>query len=246
MTSLNKSEDTSLSSAADMNETSRPNQQLQRYSITCHSVYPVIVCSDGFLMCVLRLGSAYATQPRLIRELMNNSIGLLNTLSDKPVDVIRAHSGRDGEDSDGPVPDWDLQTHQSGAESAAASSADSGVDSNEKNNTERRRSSQTKIAEGKIIFSFLPQIIPVSMQTLEQSRATRVEYAFESLQAAWALLTSMQTARALLDTAECDRTAKSVLLVFTRFAKLLLNMDWDDFKSLNAFKQGLLLIKTFY
>lgn len=92
MSFSNKSDDTSLSSTADFNDSKAAanqnlNSQQQKYSLACHPVYPVLVCSDGFLMCILRISSAYSTQPRLIRELMNNSIGLLNSLSDKPVDV---------------------------------------------------------------------------------------------------------------------------------------------------------------
>ena len=247
--SFNKSDDTSLSSTIDINEGENSkanlNSQQQKYSLACHPVYPVLVCSDGFLMCVLRINSAYATQPRLIRELMNNSIGLLNSLSDKPVDVVVGNNIEG--DKDDQIPEWGFQANQS------SESSDSGVDSNEKipketasvvSNTNQRRSSlsasQSKIAEGKIIFSFLPQIIPISMETLNmhESVATRIELAFESMQSAWGLLVSMTTAQALLDTAECDRTAKSIQFMFSRLAKILLSLDFDHFKGLSAFKLG--------
>lgn len=247
--SMNKSDDTSLSSMTDMNETNKSNlnQQLQRYSITCHPIYPVLVCSDGFLMCVLKINSAYSTQPRLIREFMNESISLLNSLGDKPINVMKYDKLEEAE----PMPEWGINTGNtqqqvSGQESGGGSASDSGLDSNEKGSMEagyRRKSSlsasQSKIAEGKIIFSFLPQIIPISTETINESVATRIESVFESMQNAWALLASMNTTRAILDTAENDRTAKSILFLFARFSRLLLGLDPDDLSSLNVFKNGM-------
>lgn len=148
------------------------------------------------------------------------------------------------------MPEWGLQTagsqpnQQSGGESGPASS-DSGVDSNEKAQHEHGRrsslsASQSKIAEGKIIFSFLPQIIPISDETLNnESVSTRLESAFESMQSAWALVASMNTTRALLDTAENDHAVKSILFLFAQFARILLHqLTDDDLNTLNALKNG--------
>lgn len=144
-------------------------------------------------------------------------------------------------------PDWGLQTGTTTSKQASEAednSSDSGLDSNEKILNKNRRSSltgsQSKIAEGKIIFSFLPQIIPISMETLDENKqvSSRIESAFESIQSAWALLASMQTARALLDTTECDRTAKTIQLAFASLGKLLLALDSDDFRLFNAYKSG--------
>jgi hypothetical protein len=85
MISMNKSDDTSLSSTIDINEeNTKSNQnQSQRYSLARHPVYPILACSDGFLMCILRINSAYSTQPRLIRELVNTGLDLLNSLKNQ-------------------------------------------------------------------------------------------------------------------------------------------------------------------
>lgn len=104
MSSFNKSDDTSLSSTTDLNEAggcNKSSNDRQRYSLSCHPIYPVLACSDGFLMCILRINSAYSTQPRLIREFINESISLLNSFSDKAVDVPKLNRCKNSHEKGG-------------------------------------------------------------------------------------------------------------------------------------------------
>jgi hypothetical protein len=219
----------------------------QRYSITSHPTLPVLLCSDGYLMCVLRVQSSFATQPRLIRELMHETIGILNTVTDQldhdhslkqpPRGPLQRGASSDSVDN---VPEWGLQTADAKSEKSSAS--DSGLDTNDGNGGGRMGSksksgSMQKIAEGKIIFSFLPQIEELSHRTIETSSvAHRLETAFEHLLSSWTLLVSMPTGQALLDQFECDQTAKSIQQVFTHFSHLLLLLDSGNLKQLRVYQ----------
>ena len=81
-------------------------------------------------MCIFRLQSAYATQSRLMRELMHETIGLLNTVSDLTGHTkLRYEKIEEQEDveEDIHMPDWHLRHHPDSDKSGT----DSGVDSND-------------------------------------------------------------------------------------------------------------------
>lgn len=226
-------------------------------------------------MCVFKIQTAYSTQPRLIRELLHKTIGLLNSVGNtierkqtdsskkyqlhdpfeyqklpakKGLASIKSHRHHQNDDDyideEKQIPDWSFETGTTNdanvnQQQSDKSSDDSGVDSNDgvPRAAAPRRESQEKIAEGKIIFSFLPQIIPISMETLDSSStASKMELAFEHLQASWSLLISTPTWHALVDTYECDQTAKAVQQAFTHFSHLFLNLDSDSLRQLQIYQ----------
>ena len=93
------------------------------------------------------------------------------------------------------IPEWGLGTDIHSDNNNSGS--DSGVDSND---TKERRKylaggvggvNDVKIAEGKIIFSYLPRVLPISEERLKtDSVVDKMESAFEYLQSSWTLLTS--------------------------------------------------------
>ena len=103
-----------------------------------------------------------------------------------------------------------------------------------------------KIAEGKIIFSFLPQIMPISDQVLETSStvASRMEQAFEHLQSAWSLLTSMHSLNAAQDTHECDQTARAIQQAFSNFVRLFLDLESVHLRQFQIYDNELRSIVT--
>ena len=252
--------DASLSSTTENEDSMR-----QRYSITPHPSLPVLLCSDGYLVCVLRVQTAFATQSRLIRELMHETIGLLNMVSEtidsdyRLNDILRvgdnesANKGmivnsklenRGSFSSNENLPVWGLHTDTVNVKiDKSGSGTDSGVDSTEGRKSKsgardgKGKEAAQKIAEGKIIFSFLPQIEPLSHETIETSSvAHKIETAFEYLQSSWTLLISMPTSQAELETFECDQTAKSIQQAFTHFSHLLLLLDSVNLKQLRIFQ----------
>ena len=249
----------------------------QRYSISSHPTLPVVVCSDGYLVCIFRLQSSFATQSRLIRELMHETIGLLNSASDdlnnnrtatgtyarlenpfnKSVAKSRLVKKRDlsnhddnDNDEDGDerkLPDWGLQTAPTtlvqSDNNNNKSNSDSGVEANDGVGQQREMKKAAKfqghkIAEGKIIFSYLPEIVPVSFEMLQTgSVAAKMEHAFEYLQSSWTLLVSLSTREASQNIYECDQTAKSIQQSFGHFAYLFLTLDSASLREFQVYKQ---------
>ena len=181
----------------------------QRYSIKNHPSLPIFACSDGYLMCVFRLESAYSTQARLIREVMHETIGLLNSVSkttqndpnylDEPFnDNPRSKRNKaksaslNSSTANENLPEWGLSSKQM-TNQQSDSGSDSGVDSNDmKEKKYSGKASNIKVAEGKIIFSYLPQVMPISHETMPPDTVVyKMESAFEFLQSSWSLLTSM-------------------------------------------------------
>jgi hypothetical protein len=238
----------------------------QRYSIKSHPTLPLLMCSDGYLVCIMRIQSSFATQSRLIREFMHETIGILNSVSQKldngsvylnDENLFKKKDGSSNErnislvkrrvsfnssmDDDIELPEWDIQTT---LKSEKSSASDSGLDSNDAKNKKlnnfsqnKNKSESNKIAEGKIIFSFLPQIEPLSHETIKTSSiASRMESAFEYLQSTWTLLVSMPTQKASLDTFECDQTAKAIQRAFAHFSHLLFLLESNDLKELQIYR----------
>jgi hypothetical protein len=258
--------DGSLSSTLDNEDKLR-----QRYSIVSHPRLPILACSDGYLLCVLRLQSAYATQSRLVRELMHETIGLLNSLAKKNnaklenpfIDVRRrqhdksensSHSSRrlkwrsrrrhaSQESSPSMPPDWGLLSTIATVEK----SSDSGVDSNDhfgsnavqKQQQQRDRGlGDPKVAEGKIIFSYLPQVLPISLETLDSHTASaRMERACEHLQSSWSLLISTSSLEASKRAHECDQTARAVQQSFAHFVRLFMSVDASELREFHVYKR---------
>ena len=148
------------------------------------------------------------------------------------------------------IPNWDINMiNPSGSQQLESdkSGSDSGVDSNDGQNkhgkSSRGRSDSfgnQKIAEGKIIFSFLPQILPISDEVLNRSSvASKMESAYEHLQSSWALIVSMPTLSAGNDTHECDQTAKAIQQAFTHFSYLFLTMDSANLKEFQIYQNEL-------
>lgn len=258
-TSQNRtSDDASLASTAENDDNLR-----QRYSITFHPSLPILSCSDGYLMCVMRIQTAFSTQSRLIRELMNETIGLLDSVSetiDRNSSNYRINFLAFREDDENKsfekstlrpnkaftstdnlsVPDWGLNTALAGSQAGQSDkSSDSGVDSNEGKNRHRSDSIQSqKIAEGKIIFSFLPQIMQISSEVLKTGTVVnKMESAFEHLQSSWTLLVSTPTLKAYAETYECDQTAKAIQQSFTHFSYLFLIIDSANLKQFQIYSQ---------
>jgi hypothetical protein len=187
----------SISSTAENQETLR-----QRYCIKDHPSLPVFAVSDGYLLCVFKLDTAFSSQARLIREILHETIGLLNSVAEatdnnnyhldedcfgdgqqqgrrKRCKVVESTCGDE-------VPEWGLAT-------GGDSGSDSGVDSNDMREKGKMAASvrNMRIAEGKIIFSFLPQVLPISEEVMRTDTVvSKMERASEYLQAAWGLLTS--------------------------------------------------------
>jgi hypothetical protein len=259
---MNKSGDTSLGSTNENEDNMR-----QRYSITGHPRLPLFVCSDGYLVCTFRLESSFSTQSRLIRELMHETIGLLNAVSNV-VDKNNMHRIENPFNSENEesfevenkqrqsksatakrkvsfnstvnenVPEWGLNTNQHN-QTTHQTESDSGVDSNDGQKTKPRANSfgSQKIAEGKIIFSFLPQILPISDETYDtNSVVKKMEQAFEYLQTSWSLLVSTSTLEAVKHTYECDQTAKAIQQAFTHFSYLFLIIDSKELKEFQIYR----------
>ncbi len=198
-TSLNQTNN-SMSSTAENQETLR-----QRYCVKEHPSLPIFACSDGYLMCVFKLDSDFSSQSRLIREIMNETIGLLNSVS-KTVDrdnyrlnenyfLEKENSrkrirkaARDVETSN-EMPEWGLATGET-VQSERDSGSDSGVDSNDMRD-KGKSEKNLRIAQGKIIFSYLPQVVEISEEVMRTDTiANKMERAFEYLKATWGLLIS--------------------------------------------------------
>ena len=217
----------------------------QRYSIKSHPSLPVFACSDGYLVCIFQLQSAYSTQSRLMREIMHETIGLLNSVSkvnqskenyyhlENPLNkVYKSFKPRSSDSINGlnekNLPDWSLNQIKS-ENIQSEKSSDSGVDSNDVK--EKTKWPNNKIAEGKIIFSYLPQVMPISNELMHSdSVVNKMENAFEYLQSAWSLLVSMSAEQALSNTHESDQTAKAIQQTFTHFAYLFLTMNSTNLK----------------
>lgn len=254
-TLISQNGDGSLSSNVENEDNLR-----QRYSLARHPSLPILVCSDGYLMCVFKIQTGFSSQSRLIRELVHETIGLLNSASEKLNNLNqnesfyllndpfmendqkmnlktllkRKVSFSSNEEN---IPDWGLQTAY--LLNQSDKSSDSGVDSNNEPKNRNRSDSlgNQKIAEGKIIFSFLPQIVPISLETLETSSImSKLETSFEYLQSSWSLLISMGTSEAALDTHECDQTAKAIQQAFTHFSFLFLTIDSNSLKQFQFYK----------
>ncbi len=188
----------SISSTAENQETLR-----QRYSIRDHPSLPVFAVSDGYLVCVFKLDTAFSSQARFIREILHETIGLLNSVAEA-TDNSNYHLDEDcfgnGQQQQGrrksfrvadsacgdEMPEWGLGT-------GGDSGSDSGVDSNDMREKGKMAASvrNVRIAEGKIIFSFLPQVLAISEEVMRTDTVvSKMERASEYLQAAWGLLTS--------------------------------------------------------
>ena len=239
--SLNQSNNVSLGSTIENEEPLK-----QRYSLRTHPTLPIFVCSDGYLICVLKLQPAFATQSRLIRELMHETIGLLNSVAETTNSNYKlssvftqnveerkrkvSFSAEVINEEDPEIPDWGLNTHVT---VQSEKSSDSGVESNGKGVSDN--GAAFKVAEGKIIFSYLPQILPISMETFRASSVVdKMEMSYELLQSSWALLASMETALALRNTHECDQTAKTIQQTFAHFVHLFLSLDPSSVQSLQV------------
>jgi hypothetical protein len=180
-----------------------------------------------------------------MRELMHETIGLLNQASDMTGhkspgqqqhhlnNPYKKRSAQD-DDDDEIIPEWDIQ--RNGIESDK-SGTDSGVDyshdaaAHTKKSTTTTNLSHQKIAEGKIIFSFLPQVLPVSdalMPDSTHSYAVKLDRALEHLHSSWSLLVSTPTRVANADTHEFDQTARAIQQAFAHFVHLILTINDDD------------------
>jgi len=226
--------DASLNSAVENEDTLR-----QRYSITMHPSLPIFLCSDGYLLCILKLESAFSTQSRLMRELMHKTIGLLNSssklITKSDSEIKNPLKQLDTKQNDDNLPDWGLQTVQELIQSEKSS--DSELENVKVDARPRSSSTNTKIAEGKIIFSYLPQVMPISEETFHTDNlVNKMEAAFEYLQSSWTLLLSTNTLEAAKNTHECDQTAKAIQQAFSHFSYLFLMIDSENIKEFQIYK----------
>ena len=230
-TSNNQSNgDVSLNSAI---ETENPLRQ--RYSITNHPNLPIFLCSDGYLLCILKLESAYSTQSRLMREITHETISLLNsssqTLTNKEYLLKNPLEKFDNKIINDDFPDWCLEINQTSMQS---NNSDSGLENEDK---KRVNSFGTKIAEGKIIFSYLPQVLPISQEFINtNSLSNKMETAYEYLQTSWTLLVSTNKSDANKNTHECDQTAKAIQQLFAHFSYLFLMLDSENLNEFQSYK----------
>ena len=83
------------------------------------------------------------------------------------------------------IPDWSLQTANEKILAGGGNSSfeDSGV--------ENDANKKPSITEGKIIFSYIPQILPISFEKLETSSvSSKIDALYEITQNSWNLLSS--------------------------------------------------------
>ncbi len=185
---------------------------------------------------------------------MHETIGSLNLVSKETnhqsnlADLTFDKSEQEEHEMAIDVPDWGIQTQHQQYQSEK-SGTDSGVDSNEGNN--RRKNSTTasihdqKISEGKIIFSFLPQILPISNETMKMgSIVNKMEQSYEYLQSSWSLLISLSPLVVLNNQIECDQIAKAIQQAFTQFSYLFLHMDSTNLKEFQIYKKEFQSLKN--
>ncbi|CAF0732115.1 unnamed protein product [Brachionus calyciflorus] len=231
-----KNDDISINSTLDNDK-----NQKQIFSITAHSHLPILLCSDGFLMCILKIQTAFSTQTRLIRELVHESIDLLNSISEKNTKnnsyIINLENQRiQKTSSESNIPDWGLKTTDQ--MNPSDKDTDSGVDSNNEPKTKNRSNSLTnqKIAEGKIIFSFLPQVLPLSLETFDNnSLINRMELSIEYLISSWSLIVSSSYNEIFQNLYEYDKIAKAIEHTVTHFTYLFMSLNELDFNNSQIF-----------
>jgi len=155
-----------------------------------------------------------------MRELMHETNSLINESSQLIINKefksqftsIHINNNENNELNDY-LPDWSLNINQQ------IDDKQSDGDSNESEPDFKQQTN--KIAEGKIIFSYLPQILPISQETMQTSSLVeKMESAFEYLKSGWTLLISTNTLDAAKNTHECDQTAKSLQNAFIHYSYL--------------------------
>ena len=108
----------------------------QRYSIQNHPKLPIFICSDGYLVCIFKLQPAFATHSRLIRELMHETIGSLNSVSKETnhhnnlTELAFDNSDNQEEHEMAvDVPDWGIQTQHYQSEKSGKTTGERGLKS---------------------------------------------------------------------------------------------------------------------
>lgn len=227
--------------------------QKQIFSISRHPSLPILVCSDGFLMCILKIPSAFASPLGLIKELVNESVEQMNSISklfDKhqSFDYLKKQLNCRYADEEidsrmkkkhlvsieSAMPNWALETRDDS--NIFERSSDSGVDSvNEHKHNKMTGLSNSKIADGKIIFSFLPQVLPISNETIESDcLVNRLEVCIEYLISSWCLVVS-QSNYDFINISENENVCKTIQQAFINFTALFFNVEIDTLKKCNFF-----------
>ncbi|RNA29524.1 hypothetical protein BpHYR1_050019 [Brachionus plicatilis] len=200
-------------------------------------------------MCILKIPSAFAEPLRLVKELVNESVEQMNSIS-KSTDQHRSFhlpkhqlNNFDAEDGqkltakkkrsvsfESKIPDWGLETKSES--NILDKSSDSGVDSINEQNKQNKPNGLTdhKIADGKIIFSFLPQVLPISDQTMNtQCLSSKLEISISHLICSWSLMVTLNNYDSI-DLNENEIVCKAIQQAFINFTSLFLNIEFDAIK----------------
>jgi hypothetical protein len=202
----------STSSTFDMAAAGGVGLMRQRYSLAAHPSLPALVCSDGYLCAVLQIGAAHATHTRLIREMLNDTMSALNEASrslGQP--LLSAAALGHTLSNENNVDDHEVDKRRTVAWSLLP---DDGHDDNDNNDVnedsddelpppQSRHSHakcvepEAKISAGKIIFTFMHQVLPISLETMPGGGAAtgsvgaQLATALGHVQSCWTMLLSL-------------------------------------------------------
>ena len=199
-----------------------PSQTLmrQRYSLAAHPSMPALVCSDGYLCSVLHINAAHATHTRLIREMLNHAMHALNTasraLGQPTLTSSEAVSNEDhvvvdddNDDEQRRRAAWSLPNDDAEEDAKDDNDDDeededyySGAETTKAKKSHRQRAGpfepDAKVSAGKIIFTFMHQVLPISLETLpvaggisSSTPAAHLATALGHVQSCWTLLLSL-------------------------------------------------------
>lgn len=220
----------------------------QQYSVARHPSLPIFLCTDGYLVSIFKIQTAFSTEVRLIKELVNQTIGFLNSepkdmfgtdrsINQKPCDNknslfdLLSRKVSFGSTDNEKIPEWSL-----------CSSNQNDSDKSSENEVKEKKyyaENIHKIADGKIIFSFIPEIVPLSKKTLDANLLeSKLEQSYEYLQSSWSLLISMDISNIAKYSNDYDQIAKAIQQAFIEFSYLFLSVNSQELKKLKVYKNN--------
>ena len=231
-----------VSSTNTVNSVSENEDSMrQRYSISNHPTLPIFICSDGYLTCVFSFKPAFIDQSRLLREFSHEATRLSNSILPDKHRKLKVLSKTDSKSSLNlslKIPDWGLEaTIGTNGERIAENSScdDSGVENDKK--------SKPSITEGKIIFSYIPQILPISFEKLEtNSISSKIDALYEITQNSWNLLSSSYVP--VYTKFDYEPTINTIKQLLSSYTNIIINLNYANFIELNLVKNNLKVFKN--
>lgn len=221
-----KEDDESINSLLSTNDDSLLKQH---YSLNTHPTLNIFACTDGYLVTILKFDSRFTNENSLLNELALTSTNLVKSLLplnefNKKYNKKQTYlSSIESNEQPLKIPNWDLtMTTKQQQQLQQEATDDSGVEY-EMNN---------KIADGKIIFSYIPQIMPISFEKLDNySLINRLDILYELIQIKWNLILTTSNKNN-----NNDKIADLIIKLFSDYTKLIIKLDNDKLNEINEFK----------